>query len=148
MQVPMASYIVRRAPEVIATRGVGSCVVVTAYNPSQKIGGLAHYMLPHLPKNHSAENPNRFADYVVPRMIEEVRSMSGSDYLEAKIIGGADLFPMLAEGRQTGEENAQIARQILIEARASIVGEHVGGNFGRSVEFDLETGVIEVIVRL
>jgi chemotaxis protein CheD len=42
----MGEGVIARASGILISEGIGSCVVVTLYDPRQKIGGMAHIMLP------------------------------------------------------------------------------------------------------
>ena len=46
IRVGMADLNICKAPDVIMTIGLGSCIGLTLYDPVTKIGGMVHYMLP------------------------------------------------------------------------------------------------------
>jgi chemotaxis protein CheD len=62
--------------------------------------------------------------------------------LVAKIAGGANMFETSYQTliNSVGARNAKSARRTLGALDIPIVGEEVGGNRGRTVEFDLATG--------
>jgi chemotaxis protein CheD len=65
--------------------------------------------------------------------------------LEAKLIGGANMFPSFILGTDDiGKENVLSAKDKLKKEGIRIVGECVGGSQGRSVEFSPTTGVVTV----
>nr|MBO2470888.1 chemotaxis protein CheD [Bacillota bacterium] len=46
IKVGMADLQVAKAPDRLVTVGLGSCVAVCIYDPTAKVAGLAHVMLP------------------------------------------------------------------------------------------------------
>ena len=65
LEIRVGEGIVARTPEIITSSGLGSCIVVTLYDLRQKIGGMAHIMLPYSIQmsdkhivGHSRENGN------------------------------------------------------------------------------------------
>ena len=62
--------------------------------------------------------------------------------LSARLVGGASMFASLqpAGTIQMGERNVHAAREVLHRHGIQLVGEAVGGDFGRSVDFHLDTG--------
>ena len=46
IKVGMADLNICKAPDIITTIGLGSCIGLALYDPVTKVGGLVHYMLP------------------------------------------------------------------------------------------------------
>ena len=63
IKVGMADLNVCKAPDVITTLGLGSCIGLVLYDPVTKVGGMVHYMLPDSTKVRkkriSANNPKK-----------------------------------------------------------------------------------------
>ena len=66
--------------------------------------------------------------------------------LTARLVGGASMFAMLqpAGTIQMGERNVHAARSVLHTHGIRLIGEAVGGDFGRSVDFDVATGLVAI----
>jgi chemotaxis protein CheD len=62
IRVAMADLGIARAPAILMTIGLGSCVGVTLYDPLLKLGGLAHIMLPYQRKGSAGGKPGKYAD--------------------------------------------------------------------------------------
>lgn len=126
--------------------GLGSCVAIVLYDRRARVGGMAHVLLPDPSAARDAANPARFASQAVPLLLDEMRAIGARGPMEAKLAGGAALFGSLlgGSGGQMGERNAQAARAALVAAGIPIVASDVGGTRGRSVSFDVATGVLEV----
>lgn len=147
--VEMATYILKESPQVLVARGLGSCVAVSLYYREKRIGALCHAMLPSNQEKVSSGNPLRFLDHLLYQIFNDFEAKGISTFsLEAKIVGGANMFPALNKESDflltTGEKNIEMARKILKEKGVLLVGEEVGGHYGRSVKFHLETGILTV----
>lgn len=139
---------ITQAPNLLAAFGIGSCLVITLYDPILKMGALAHAMLPNFTNNQTCENPLKYADLAIDEMIKRMK-ICGSDKgrLEAKIVGGANMFQDI-DTVDIGMENIQYVKKKLEMERIPVVGESVGGGKGRSVEFDTRTGTVKVRVQI
>ena len=62
IKVGMADLNVCKAPDVITTLGLGSCIGLVFYDPVSKVGGMVHYMLPDSTKVRNNSNIAKFAD--------------------------------------------------------------------------------------
>ena len=145
--VRIAHMAVARGTGRLLAVGLGSCVALTLYDPRQRVGGLAHILLPDPTMARDASNPGRFASEAVPMLLDGMKAQGGRPPYVAKLAGGAALFGNLlgTTAGQVGERNVIAARSALARAGIAIAGEDTGGNGGRSVTFDVSTG--ELVVR-
>lgn len=147
--VEMANYAFGKAPQTLIARGLGSCVAVTFYHRLQKIGALSHVMLPSSQESIIGGSSLRFMDKMVMKILTAFKKVKIEPHeLESKVVGGANMFPFLNQERKLspsmGERNVAMAESLLKANRISIVGEDVGGNYGRSLRFHLDTGIVTV----
>lgn len=147
-RVGISEVRVHRAPAILVTYGLGSCLGIALYEPQAKVGGLAHTLLPAPRAGAEATRPNKFVPAAIRAMIAELCEQ-GADRgrLQAKLVGGATMFEPLHPGPSEegiGARNIRAARQALRELGIPVVAEDVGGNHGRTVEFDLATGEVRV----
>jgi chemotaxis protein CheD len=123
---------------------VGSCVVVTLYDGEHQIAAMAHAMLPS--SSRSGRNRPRDARYVDTAIDALLRKMtahgSRQEDVEAKIVGGANIFPDLES--RIGEDNVAAAKAKLKAEGIELAGESVGGSIGRSVELCPTSGIVTV----
>jgi chemotaxis protein CheD len=136
-----------KSPEILAVYGIGSCVIVAMYDQLKKIGGLAHIMLPvtcDLPTDKS--KLNRYADHGVTQLLELLLKRGcRKNNLVAKIAGGSKMFSTTCDyENNVGCDNIRSVKSILAKLKVDLVFEDTGGNKGRSVEFDLETGELNI----
>jgi chemotaxis protein CheD len=150
IKVGMGDIAVARAPDTLAIIGLGSCVGVALYYPKERIGGLAHIMLPDSTRSRSHTSREKFADTGLPILLERLKK-SGAEplWMTARLVGGASMFkgngpngssPMF----NIGENNVRACREFLKKERIRLVGEEVLGTSGRTMRFDLATGKITV----
>lgn len=147
VRVRVADMAVGNGDTVISSVGLGSCVAITLYDPSARVGGLAHILLPSRAMSRDAGNPAKFPETAVPAMIDEMRRRGARGPFVGKLVGGASMFASLlpAGGINMGERNAAASRAALERHGIPIVGEDTGGDYGRSVYLHLADG--RVIVR-
>ena len=141
--VGMADLNIGKAPDIITTVGLGSCIGLTLYDPVTKVGGLVHYMLPDSKAVSNNSNIAKFCDTGVQELLKRV-TMAGANRrrLVAKIAGGAKMFAVNQESNvgSVGERNTVAAKQILRQLGIQLIAEDTGLNFGRTVELHCDTG--------
>lgn len=144
--VRIAALAVARGSGRLVTIGLGSCVAIAMHDARFRVSGLAHVLLPDAGMARDATNLARFATTAVPLLIAEMQSIGARGPLVAKLAGGAALFgDMLGSaGGQIGARNVVAARAALSAAGIPLLGEEVGGNAGRSVTLDVNTGALTV----
>jgi chemotaxis protein CheD len=145
--VNMGELTVGKAPIVVETNGVGSCVAICLYSSFNHAGGLAHIMLPRSESGLVSGNFGyRYADIAIKVMLEQLSAIHVmKDHLIAKIAGGANMFPdVQGRSHKVGEKNIESVKEILAELGISLIAEHTGGTVGRSVTFDLGNGIVTI----
>lgn len=144
--VRIAHFAVTRGSGRLMAVGLGSCVAITLYDPVQRVGGLAHVLLPDPSVARDLTNPGRFASEAVPLLVEAMRAQGGRPPYVARLAGGAALFGAMlgSPAGQMGERNIRAARAALEIAGLSIAAEETGGKAGRSVSLDVATGELTV----
>lgn len=152
ISVNMGDLMVEKAPIILKTDGVGSCVVLCLYNRMNQIGGLAHIMLPKNMLEIDKETPEyyKYADVAIKVMVNKLEQMGvNRTTLTAKLVGGANMFPGI-QGRseKVGERNIKEIRDLLTAYNIKINAEHVGGTVGRSVVFDLGNGLVSIQISI
>lgn len=147
VRVRVADAAVAAAPDVLVTVGLGSCVAITLYDPVALLGGLAHILLPSEAMSRERENRAKFAGTAVPLLIEQLQARGARlARLQAKLAGGASMFSSLVAtpGLQMGERNILACRSALQAAGIPLIGQDVGGDYGRSVFFSVSDGIMRV----
>ncbi|MGH7508693.1 MAG: chemotaxis protein CheD [Gemmatimonadales bacterium] len=136
------------ADDTLVTVGLGSCVAILLYDAEARVGGLAHVLLPSPALSRRGGNPAKFPQSAVPRLVElMVAEGAQVERITARLAGGASMFSALAPPGtvQMGERNLVAARQVLSTNGVPLVGEAVGGDYGRTVRLRVSDGRVEVI---
>ncbi len=135
-----------RAPDVLVTYALGSCVGICLLDASVSIGGLSHIMLPESTSGvNGASTPMRFADTAIPMLIRQMESMGASKArMKAKIAGGATMFATASDKFNIGERNVAAVKKILMANRIPILAEDTGLDYGRTQFFYPATGIMEI----
>jgi len=147
VNVPIGQFKVARAPIVLITHNLGSCVGIALYEVYHKIGGLAHITLPSYKAidNLQEKNP-KFADTALPLMIEKMKEIGANiSFMVAKIAGGGDMFGLLPNAPlelDIGKQNVQAVRRCLQQYSIKVITEEVLGTIPRTMELDLNTGKV------
>jgi len=120
---------------------VGSCVAVCLWDKKLKQGGMNHFLYP------STRNPNEatpkygnVATIALIQLMEEAGSQHRN--MVAQIVGGASPNKATSD---IGMQNVTIADTILKKRGIKIISTDTGGNMGRKVIFDLQTGHLVVV---
>lgn len=147
--IGIAELDVVRAPDKIVTHGLGSCCGVTLYDRTNKICGMVHVMLPSAANiATNGTNKAKFADTGILLLLEKMlRSGARRQGLTAKMAGGAHMFAssaMKSDLLRVGERNVQMCREVLRKLNIPILAEDVLGNYGRTITFDPETGMLHI----
>ncbi|WP_096435387.1 chemotaxis protein CheD [Alteribacter populi] len=147
VKVSMADLNVANSPHKIRTLGLGSCVGVVIYDERKKACGMAHVMLPSSDLGKSKLNRAKYADTAIEDLLYLLMKMNVSrTRLKAKVAGGAQMFSFAStnEVMRIGPRNIEAVRDELRTRKIPLVGEDVGGESGRTIEFDPETAQLEV----
>lgn len=145
IKVGMADLNVCVSPNALTTLGLGSCVGIVLYDPVRKIAGLVHIMLPDSTRILNNENKAKFADTGIDTLILRMLALGAERRaLVAKIAGGAQMFAFGSnnEMMRIGDRNVEATKQKLAELGIPILAEDTGANYGRTIEFYPENGVL------
>jgi chemotaxis protein CheD len=141
-----------REPSLILTV-LGSCVMVTMRSPRLGAGAACHPVLPVCPLADSCRpdkclQKNKYVECVIPEMIQRFQDLGGRmNEVEVKLFGGSSMFFRSSpqrENLQVGSKNVSMARRKLAEAGLELKSFDVGGNQGRKIYFDTDSGDVWV----
>ncbi|QIO21635.1 chemotaxis protein CheD [Haloarcula sp. JP-L23] len=140
IKVGIAEYQVATDSAVLTTSGLGSCIGVGIYDEASGVAGLVHVMLPTA-EDVEGGNRAKFADTGVAALVEALEAEGASrDGMRAKIAGGSDMLDFSENGPSIGSRNADQVRETLTEFDIPLLGEDVGGDHGRSLRLEADTG--------
>lgn len=136
--------------EAVLETFVGSCVALCLHDNHVKLAGVAHIMLPESINGIKSPNPQsagKFADQAIHTMIDMmVRRGAKISRLRAKMVGGANMFAH--EGGESlfniGPRNIEAIKILLKKRGIPLILEETGKNYGRRVQFAVESGNLTV----
>lgn len=145
--VRVADLAVGATGDQLITVGLGSCIAIVLHDGTACVGGLAHVLLPSPGLSRHDGNPAKSPHTAVPRLLQLMAERGGSPRrVTARLVGGASMFAALAPPGtiHMGERNVVASRQVLSTHGIPLVGEAVGGDFGRTIRLDVSNGTLEV----
>ena len=129
---------------------LGTGVALTIYDTINKVGGIAHIVLPEssLDNVHSNALPGKYANLAIPRLLEQFTELGGQKRGSVvRLVGGAQLFNFGGGGGNIlniGARNATAIRAAMSKQGFVIEKADTGGNKGKSIRFILATGQLYV----
>jgi chemotaxis protein CheD len=143
--VGISDLAVAKAPAIVATYALGSCVGICLFDNVAHVGGLSHILLP---KRNNNDNHMKFADSAIPLLVQKLEQAGAHRLrLRAKIAGGAQMFnvgkPDSALGN-IGQRNIESVKSALLAEKIRIFAEDTGKDFGRSIFFNVDTGALRI----
>ncbi len=129
----------------LVSHAIGSCIVITMYDPHAKYGAMAHVMLPGKAPDKETELPTKYAEDAIDALIRHM-DLNPEDHssVEITLIGGGNVLKR--ENDTICRKNIQSVKELLIHKKLPISAESLGGTERRSVRFNVETG--EVFIRI
>ena len=142
IKVGIADFAVGDDESQISTSGLGSCVGIALHDERAGVIGLAHAMLPD---GEGKDDKAKYVDTAIRSLIAEMEQNGATRrQLRAKLAGGSTMFEFDSTDESVGDRNVTAAHAVLEELGIPIDAEDVGGDHGRSLELEGETGALHV----
>jgi chemotaxis protein CheD len=118
--------------------GLGSCVALAAWDPTSRVGGLAHFMLPTGPANGSG--PVKFIDSGLDNFLTALESQGAvTSRVVLKAAGAASMLA-IGSGLGIGTRNAESIQAGLTARGLKLTAVALGGTAGRTVQLEVGDG--------
>ena len=130
----------------LSTYALGSCIAVTVFDPTVRVAGLLHLMLPDstISPDKATTQPAMFADTGLPLLF---RSLAGIKAERARlrlfVAGGASVLCDSGVFK-IGERNVKVTLDWLQRNGFNIRASAVGGTINRTVHLELGSGGVEL----
>jgi chemotaxis protein CheD len=142
IKIGIADFAVGDDESTLSTSGLGSCVGIALYDRQAGVVGLAHAMLP---AGEGKTDVAKYVDTAVDALVDTMEAEGASRRrLVAKLAGGSTMFEFKSAEESVGDRNVDAARETLAALHIPIEAEDVGGDHGRSLRLDGETGALHV----
>ncbi len=123
---------------------LGSCVSITLWHPTARLGGMSHFLLPTRGAGFSSDElDGRYGDEALQLMIKDFENSGVNPAeCEGKIFGGGNMFPGTSQQAAThvGQRNGEAARELLRFHGIPVVTESLFGVGHRQIIFDVSKG--------
>jgi len=145
--VGVADMVVSNDPNAeLVTYSLGSCLGITVYDPTKKVGGLLHVMLPDskIDPVKAISTPCMFVDTGVPRLFQAACNLGAErSRLVVKVAGGTQSLDEKGIFN-IGERNHRALTSLLAHNGYGIQRQDVGGVSSRTLRLDLATGELAI----
>ncbi len=129
--------------EYIVTTILGSCVSICLWDPVLRIGGINHYLLA-LWNGEGLPSP-KYGNIAITKLVERILALgSKKQNLKAKVFGGATVIRGSNGFLNVSQRNITLAENILQCERIPVISCDVGGNRGRKIIFNTNSGGVLV----
>lgn len=146
-KVGIGHFRVLKQHGMLTVYGLGSCIGLFLYEASEKVGGLAHIMLPGARPEDSGVLQTRYAEDAFELMLQEMTKTGASlRRIGAIVVGGAHMFRDVYDNvEQTiGYKNQQSVIEILRCRNITVMAHDIGGVIGRTMQADVSTGTVTI----
>jgi chemotaxis protein CheD len=125
-------------PTVVRTV-LGSCIAVCLRDPSVKVGGMNHFMLPEAAEGE--DGSARYGVHAMELLINECMK-AGADRrrMEAKVFGGGHVLRIKDTENSVPKRNIRFVLEFLQVESIPIVSRDIGGLVTRKVLFFTDSG--------
>ena len=128
--------------EVLSTRGLGSGLGISVFDPDLHLGGVLHAPLPlsiHHP-DLAESSPDLFVDTAVTAVFDNFFAHGGRrSRMEVKVAGGS--VPKLSDDLfRIGEKNLRVLEKIFAKNEIEVSAHCVGGTQSLRMRLHLDTG--------
>lgn len=127
---------------------LGSCVAITVWHPTLRIGGMCHYLLSkssaaHVKASRESKHDFRYANVVLKEMKKIMVYYGKMQEYQVGLFGGGDMFPGFTMS-SIGAENIAYAQHWLKQENLQPIKTDVGGSISRSLVLMVPTGEIQI----
>jgi chemotaxis protein CheD len=120
---------------------LGSCVSVTLWHPSLRVGAMSHFLLPGSGHRKPHDKPGMYGDAAMDLLLDGLaRHGAAPTQCQAKIFGGGAMFPRSVSVRDIGQQNGDFARRLLQQHGIHVVSESLFGEGHRQLIFTIRSG--------
>ena len=117
---------------------LGSCIAACIRDKKLGIGGMNHFMLPSTSDVDKLSGANRYGNYAMENLINEILKNGGHrENLEAKVVGGGKILQNMTD---VGQKNIAFVQEYLQTEGIPVISEDIGDLYPRKVAYIPATG--------
>ena len=130
---------------ILKSSPIGSCIVIAAYDTSEQIGAMAHFMLPGKAPDGKDYQKTRYVANALEELISRMIALGVKEKnIEVCLVGGANVMnrkdDIIASNNIVSVNEHLLKRNIRIRARS------VGGTERRSVSLNAKSGYVNYTI--
>ena len=130
---------------ILKSSPIGSCIVIAAYDTSEQIGAMAHFMLPGKAPERKKYQKTKYVADALEELISGMNVLGSKEKnIEVCLVGGANV--MKRKDDTITRNNIASVNELLKKRNIVIKAKSVGGTERRSVSLDVETGCVNYTV--
>lgn len=133
-----------RGKTTLRSLAIGSCVAVAAYDPSNRIGAIAHIMLPGKAPEKTLEKTKYAADAIEEMIDMMVQAGTQESDMEVCLVGAGNVLQK--KNDTICAANIESTTQLLNNKNIPIRATALGGTKRKSMSLDLESGVVSCTI--
>lgn len=125
---------------------LGSCVSVCLFDPSVRVGGMNHILLPGKADFRTFNEPARYGINAMELLVNEMCKLGGArSRMQAKVFGGANVLGGISQEKSPGPKNVEFVREYLLMEGIPLLKHDTGGLTTRIIQYHTDT--FEVFVK-
>lgn len=126
------------AGTILNSGAIGSCVVIAACDLQNKVGGMAHVMLPGESPPNGKTHRTKYGKDAIKELLNQLTAL-GADKKNIKVclLGGANVLKRIND--TIGIDNINSVKKFLNKLQVTVCAESLGGTERRTALFDIET---------
>ncbi len=125
--------------------GIGCGVCVALLDPTTKVSGMVHYVLPAVPSSKECANPVKYAEPALTGLIAQmVEAGAAREAIIAAYAGGATSLGDKEQNQDMGARNTEATANLLSRLGVRTVASDTGTHFGRTMTLSTASGVVRV----
>lgn len=130
--VHQGDFVVGDSSDLMLTTVLGSCVAACIHDPTSKVGGMNHFLLPASTEGSLSEG-KRYGVHLMELLLNGLlKAGARRDRLKAKLFGGARMIEGLSD---IGARNAEFALRFLRDEGIEVVGHSLRGTQARRIQY-------------
>lgn len=135
-----AALVAPKSPSIVHTI-LGSCIAVCLFDPTTRLGGINHYMLP-LWNGQGLASP-KFGNIAIEKLVQKlIINGASQSKIVAKVFGGGEVLNTTNSHFNVGQRNIDIAFEVLNNLKIPVVAQSTGGKNGRKIIYNTGTGEV------
>lgn len=133
-----------RDSTLLRSLAIGSCVVVAAYDSGNRIGAMAHIMLPGKAPQNTLKKTKYAQDAIEEMMDRMAKAGSQMSDIDVCLVGAGNVLKK--EDDTICTANIESTAQLLKELNIAIRATALGGTARKSVFLDIENGAVSCTI--